>query len=122
MEDLQLQGAAHVAVGVWCCIEDPLRYGTVDARLFTLGAGMPGPLDGMFAFAFYDPRAILLVGARRLGVKPLYCHFGGEAALLDDEGSVCLQWIDRKIDRASLLHYLRTIRTSRGSTVDGVNL
>jgi asparagine synthase (glutamine-hydrolysing) len=83
-------------------------------------------IDGMFAFAFYDPREQCCWLARdRLGVKPLYYHFAAGQLRFASSMKALFAFpeVERRVDVASVLHYLRTIRTSLGSRtlVDGVH-
>ena len=91
------------------------------------GRACLGRLDGMFAFAFYDPREDACWLARdRLGVKPLYYHFAAGQLRFASSMTALFAFsdIERKIDIGTVSHYLRTIRTSLGSRtlVDGVRL
>lgn len=91
------------------------------------GRACLGRLDGMFAFAFYDPRAHACWLVRdRLGVKPLYYHFGSGQLRFASSMKALFAFSDikRKIDYATVSHYMRTIRTNLGARtlVDGVNL
>ena len=83
----------------------------------TWGEGCLSRLNGMFAFAAYDPRNHSLFLARdRVGIKPLY--------YAQDEHSFCfassipalaaLRPNDLQLDLAAASHYLTTIRTTLG--------
>lgn len=67
-------------------------------------------LQGMFAFAAWDPRDETLILARdRLGEKPLYTYFTDDGFLLfasELDALLASQIIPRKIDRTAVADYL----------------
>jgi asparagine synthase (glutamine-hydrolysing) len=81
------------------------------------GRGCLEKLNGMFAFALYDPRKKECWLVRdRLGVKPLYYSFkdGRLRFASSMKGLFAFGNIERKLDLAAVSHYLRTVRTSLG--------
>lgn len=82
-------------------------------------------LDGMFAFAVYDPREQSLFLARdRLGVKPLfyYEHEGGLVFASSIAALVKIPFVSRKLYLPAASHYLTTLRTTLGqfSMIEGI--
>lgn len=74
-------------------------------------------LDGMYAFAIYDPSCDGLWLVRdRLGVKPLYYNFDGQRLRFASTMKALFAFpqIERRMDPAAAWHYLRTIRTTMG--------
>lgn len=74
-------------------------------------------LDGMFAFAIYDPNCDGLWLVRdRLGVKPLYYSFDGQSLRFASTMKALFAFpqIERRLDPVGAWHYLRTIRTTLG--------
>ncbi|HKJ91468.1 MAG TPA: asparagine synthase (glutamine-hydrolyzing) [Oceanipulchritudo sp.] len=74
-------------------------------------------LEGMFAFAVYDPRREQLWLVRdRLGVKPLYFADKGDWFAFASSVAALLEFdeVDPVVDRTALAHYLLTIRTGIG--------
>jgi asparagine synthase (glutamine-hydrolysing) len=66
-------------------------------------------LDGMFAFAFHDPRRRTTLLARDpCGVKPLYLSWDGDALLFASEPKAILAGLPGRpgVDREALLEYL----------------
>jgi asparagine synthase (glutamine-hydrolysing) len=73
------------------------------------GEGMLGRLNGIFAFALWDPRDKRLFLARDgVGVKPLYCAESRDGFLFASELKALLQVpsLDRRLDPAALLRYM----------------
>ncbi|MFO7726031.1 MAG: asparagine synthase (glutamine-hydrolyzing) [Oceanipulchritudo sp.] len=74
-------------------------------------------LEGMFAFAIFDPRQERLWLVRdRLGVKPLYiAEKGGWVAFASSVAALLeLDEVEPVVDRTALAHYFLTIRTNLG--------
>lgn len=74
--------------------------------------------NGIYAFALFDPREDALWLVRdRLGVKPLYYHFDGKQLRFASTLKALFEFpeIERVVDSAALMHYLRTIRTTLGN-------
>lgn len=81
------------------------------------GADCVEHLDGMFAFAIWDPRSSQLLLIRdRLGVKPLYYGFtGGRLCFASSVSALLEMWPETpQVDADAVRHYLRCIRTSLG--------
>lgn len=73
------------------------------------GPAMVKYLDGMFAFVIHDTRRNVLFGARdRLGIKPLhYVLRDGRFAFASELKSLlALPWVERTLDRQSIVDYL----------------
>jgi asparagine synthase (glutamine-hydrolysing) len=65
--------------------------------------------NGMFAFALWDGhRQRLLIARDRMGKKPLYWHFSQHGLIWGSEAKVLLSvpWVERRVDRLALHHYL----------------
>ncbi len=65
--------------------------------------------NGMFAFALWDGRLQRLLIARdRMGKKPLYWHFSPHGLLWGSEAKalLCAPWVERRVNRQALHHYL----------------
>lgn len=81
-------------------------------------------LNGMFAFAFYDRVAARLLCARdRMGIKPFYYTLqNGRFAFASELKSLLvLPFVERKLDRQSLFHYLSLMYVpGERSIVDGI--
>lgn len=73
------------------------------------GEAMLGKLNGIFAFAIWDPaRRLLLLARDGLGVKPLYWHQGPAGFLFASELKALLEHpgLDRELDPEAAHHYL----------------
>jgi asparagine synthase (glutamine-hydrolysing) len=73
------------------------------------GDDMLARLHGMFAIALWDERRERLLLARdRMGEKPLYWHHSAQGLLWGSEAKALLAapWVERRVDRLALHHYL----------------
>lgn len=73
------------------------------------GRGVVDRLNGMFAFAMWDPATQSLFAARdRVGIKPLYyCESGDMFAFASEpKALLTLPWVSRELDPAALDAYL----------------
>ena len=73
------------------------------------GEGMLDHLNGMFAFALWDPaRRQLLLARDRLGIKPLYyTRQGGVFAFASEvKALLALPWVRAELDDEALYHFL----------------
>jgi asparagine synthase (glutamine-hydrolysing) len=81
-------------------------------------------LNGMFGFCLYDRDAGTLFLARdRFGIKPLYwTQIGGRFAFASElKGLLALPFVERRIDRQSLWHYMSLMYVpGRATILDGV--
>lgn len=65
--------------------------------------------NGMFAFALWDGyHDRLLIARDRMGKKPLYWHFSKQGLLWGSEAKalLCAPWVERRVNRQALHHYL----------------
>jgi asparagine synthase (glutamine-hydrolysing) len=65
--------------------------------------------NGMYAFALWDGhRQRLLIARDRMGKKPLYWHFSKQGLLWGSElkALLCAPWVEQRVDRQALHHYL----------------
>ena len=93
------------------------------AAYATWGEGCLDRLNGMFAFAVWDPREGRLFLARdRMGQKPLYYAAGPEAVAFASEPAALLEvpWVDVSVDAQGVADYLMWGHTPRGSIYRGI--
>ena len=83
-------------------------------------------LNGMYAFAIWDPHADggrLFLARDRMGQKPLYhAHIPGRAFAFASEPAALLQlpWVDRSIDSQAISDYLMWGCAPRGTIYAGI--